>query len=578
MVYCGKASQGCQNCRTRRIKCDKVKPECSQCMRVGKKCPGYRDQLSLMFRDESSKVIQKAHAQWGVGDASDDAAQPQACASSTACSSEFSMSSTSSWATSPLAIASHQTLPLTPPSSALSPSSLSRPPTTNGLPPTPTALDPSLEERGLQFYLNRYLIGHPDEPKTSADLASIEWLWDPSLQDIMTAIGLASLSNLRGDRNLMLAARQKYVQALQQTGKLIQTSVAPDFEVSMRGVIMLAMFEACVRHPQSPPPYDSQCTDSSLQVVKGTHQGIGHVRAHVMGGIAILRRWCPMPEAAFRGIRGMVQMCLSLFISLQVSQTAIPTPLLEWLQFSGSLLEPADRPACELGFLMTECVQLSVYVETHVLSDGRPSTTTTLQKLLQLDADFVRWEQGLVDTWLYKRIQAPHLPSAAIFDGEYHIYYDMWAARMWAHYRWARILINQTIVEIAKRSPLSSKSFITVAECDDRLEIIRNLARDMLVSTPSHWRHPLLEEKISVQHEGGAGSGSAGIPVVIFQLKVAACAPGVPASYWDWVYGILECIWGDLGMLQAKSMMDVMMAHKDSLCRKQTDGIVVSAV
>ncbi len=30
--------------------CDKVRPECSQCLRVHKKCPGYRDQLSLMFR------------------------------------------------------------------------------------------------------------------------------------------------------------------------------------------------------------------------------------------------------------------------------------------------------------------------------------------------------------------------------------------------------------------------------------------------------------------------------------------------------------------------------------------------
>lgn len=368
----------------------------------------------------------------------------------------------------------------------------------------------------------------------------------------MTAVGLASLSNLRGDKTLMTTARQKYVKALRQTGQLIQTSVVPDFEVTMRGVVMLAMFE----------------------VVKGTHKGIAQVHAHVMGGIAILRRWCPMPQAAFRGVRAMVQMCFSLFIPAHISQTAIPAPLVEWLEFSSSLLDPGDYPAHDLGLLVAQFCQLSAYVQTHVLIDGRPNTTLTLQKLIQLDAEFVKWEQGLEGIWLYQTIKAKHLPPAAIFDGEYHIYYDMWAARMWGHYRWARILVNQTIVEFVNTSPISSVSLISATELDHRLDIIRTIARDVLISTPSHWRHPHLEEKVSVEQTGGAGSGSAGLPVVLFQLKVATSAPGIPLRYWDWVYSVMGSMWSDLGMLHAKSMMEAMRAQRDSLQRAKADGIL----
>lgn len=60
MVYCGKPSKGCGHCRSRKIRCDQARPACSQCIRAKRDCPGYRDQLSLMFRDESKSVVQKA--------------------------------------------------------------------------------------------------------------------------------------------------------------------------------------------------------------------------------------------------------------------------------------------------------------------------------------------------------------------------------------------------------------------------------------------------------------------------------------------------------------------------------------
>ncbi len=78
MNHRGRPSSACSPCRARRIKvrylendqvapgltyvvqCDKAKPICSQCVRVGNACTGYRNPLDQMFRDESDSVIRRA--------------------------------------------------------------------------------------------------------------------------------------------------------------------------------------------------------------------------------------------------------------------------------------------------------------------------------------------------------------------------------------------------------------------------------------------------------------------------------------------------------------------------------------
>ncbi|KAJ5624569.1 hypothetical protein N7510_000878 [Penicillium lagena] len=59
MVYRGKPSAGCDVCRVRKIKCDQGRPTCSQCRAATRTCPGYRDQLSLLFQNETATVIRK---------------------------------------------------------------------------------------------------------------------------------------------------------------------------------------------------------------------------------------------------------------------------------------------------------------------------------------------------------------------------------------------------------------------------------------------------------------------------------------------------------------------------------------
>lgn len=250
-----------------------------------------------------------------------------------------------------------------------------------------------------------------------------------------------------------------------------------------------------------------------------------------------------------------------------MSATPLPAPLSEWITFSYALLDPPDRPAADLGILICRFIELSTHIQIHVLSDGRSHTTSTLKQLLDIDAAFAEWDRKLGPTWRFRTEKTDGLPPAAVFEGEYHIYFDMFVARMWGHYRWARTLLNRIIADFITSYPLSSSSLVTTSEYKNRLEVVRLLARDTLISTPTHWRHPLLTDKfaVPVENMGGAGSGSAGLPIVLFHLQAAACGPGSLDTYWDWAIGVMECIWGDLGILHAKAMMDSMRSHRDSV-------------
>ena len=82
------------------------------------------------------------------------------------------------------------------------------------------------------------------------------------------------------------------------------------------------------------------------------------------------------------------------------------------------------------------------------------------------------------------------------------------------------------------------------------------------------------KKQVPVVHNGTAGSGSAGIPVLLFQMKVAACAPGIPREYWEWAVGVMECIWGDIGMMHARSMKETLVAHREALDREEAESIL----
>ncbi|KAK0621447.1 hypothetical protein B0T17DRAFT_494130 [Bombardia bombarda] len=531
MVYCGKASQGCQSCRTRRIKCDKVRPQCSQCIRVSKTCPGYRDQLSLMFRDESTKVIQKAHAQWGVSEletgessgSSPTSASPSGSTSSGSSSSSSSSSSTRSqtWVSE-------------------SPRSKASTPLDGGalvMTQAPNEIFATKADGGIRFFLERYIVGHPDEPKASQDLQSIRWIHMPESQPIMAALGLASLANLTGDRELHIEARQKYGLALQSLAASIQNIQGMDLEVSIRSAVMLAIFE----------------------VIRGNVEP-NATRTHIMGSAALLRSFLPKPGSPQvpGALRALLQLCFSMLVPCLVAGITLPDLFFHFVGLGDRMAPASDKPSAELIGIIARYVQLSAFMHSHALTDGRPKVAEVIQEILGLDAEFDTWERRQDGIWPFteERGEDGFFPADGVLEGCYHVYTDMWTARVWNHYRWSRIMVNQMLLECVERFPASSLSLISAGQQEKSMDVMARLARDTLVSVPTHYRHPRLERYHRDRFDktkGGAGMGAAGIPTLLFQIRVAGCAPSIPKHQWSWARDILQTIWADTGMMPAKT-------------------------
>ncbi|KAI1412931.1 hypothetical protein F5Y13DRAFT_162107 [Hypoxylon sp. FL1857] len=529
MVYCGKASQGCQNCRTRRIKCDKKRPECSQCIRVGRKCPGYRDQLSLMFRDESSKVIQKAHAQWGSSSSPTEASGSSASASTSSSAAAWARESSGSASTS------------------------ESPPAATPLPPRglvstriPKKVDLNMDQQGIQFYINRYLMNHPDSPKTRDQVATY-FLNADAAQNVMIAVGLAGLSNLQGNKSMNLLARTKYVAALKQTGQLIASNDPAGLVARLRSVITLALFEVVQN--------------------KGPRMTVGSASTHINGAVAVLRSVLPIPHAPNQGAHGVLQLLFSMFIPYQMTDTPLPPGFFETLKFCKELMNGVPEScSVDLGLAIARLLQLSGIVERTALTDGRPTTNDLIQQYLILDNAFDGLESRLMKAFPYTEEQGEY-PPQAVFRGRWHKYHGIWGARIWNHYRWARVLANQRLIKFMKEYPVSSSRIISTARRTSCYITIERLAEDTLISAPSHWHHPMLDaETRRIFEPGGFGnSGALGVPSLLWHLTTAGCAPNVPPEYWEWSHNVLQTVWKDMGMQHALSLSEMMEEHRSKL-------------
>lgn len=188
-----------------------------------------------MFRDESTKVMQKAHAQWGVTE-----------------SSELGESSSSSPAS---------TSPPSRSGSSVPEGSSPRPATsiaTRGRKRSPEGQRRFIEicatpiDKAIQFYLEHYVIGLPDEPRAGQELQGIKWVHSRETRDIMAAVGFAGLSNLTGDKEMSTLAKQHYGLALHNMAFYVGNLAGADVELVMRAIVMMAMYEVSPTYLAAP--------------------------------------------------------------------------------------------------------------------------------------------------------------------------------------------------------------------------------------------------------------------------------------------------------------------------------------
>ncbi|KAI1437746.1 hypothetical protein GGR50DRAFT_692012 [Xylaria sp. CBS 124048] len=490
-----------------------------------------------MFRDESSKVIQKAHAQWGTP------GSPQGSADGDQKSPTISEKATASTTT---------TLPLNHRPSPTSSSAISsRSPSAMhkiAEPKLPPKIEPNLDQRGLKFYMERYLLNHPDSPG-DPELREVYFSNEEAMRNVMVAVGLAGMSNLLGNKSMNLVARSKYVAALKQTGQLI-TSVSRDYLTvvkPLRSIVTLALFE----------------------VVQGRGSCISASSAntHVHGAVALLRTVLPLSNSPNGGARGALQLMFSMFIPCQMTNTPLPPGYFECLKLCKHLLHDTPQ-SCDvvLAASVASLLELFITVDRTTFIDDRPETDALIRQFLSMEAVFDRIEQQLHTAHPFVEHDSGQ-PSAALFRGKWHRYVDIWGARIWNHYRWARLMLGGRIIKSMAEYPRSSARCVAPPYKVRCFSIVETMAEDTLTSTSAHWRHPMLDDATAIKYEapGQGGAGAAGLPTLLWHLNIAGCAPNVPPELWQWAYNNLQVVWKSMGMQHALALSELMEEHRKTL-------------
>lgn len=442
-------------------------------------------------------------------------------------------------------------------------------------------------EQGLHFYLENYHYGHPESPPKGGDITvHIPWILDPSARLIASAIGLAGLGNLAGDDQTRITSWQNYLTGLQMTAKTLKTPDLATLNNAMRCIVLMAMFE----------------------IVRGANKSSGNANVHVMGAAALLRHFLPVLPKRLNPYRGLLQLCFSLLIPCIGSKTYVPPVIIEYVTSTYREKPKDDQFMTELLLLLYELTNLLAFIETQVLIDERSDIASIVVQTLQLESRLITWELDISGEgiWKYEECEIASLPPQACFKGRFHRYSDISTARIWSYYRWARILVNQLILQFVDRCPISiataliqlgdaaspSVSALVDVELNPierlrskALRIIRKCAEDTFASTPTNWRHPSipLEDYAQIASKApvyGANGGTGVITLMptLFHLQTAACAPGVPHEDWKWALDVIDTVWAYLGLQQARTLADTMRSHRDAQLKRAASEEALSTV
>ncbi|UNI13549.1 hypothetical protein JDV02_000284 [Purpureocillium takamizusanense] len=497
MVYCGKPSKGCSNCRERKIRCDQRMPTCGQCEKRSQQCPGYRNMVDLMFRDESNHVIKKANTARKRLNKSREAANGSASDGLTALPSPSPRSSSSS-SESPTAttLVHHSRSFIGTPKSSSSAEGLS--PSHEPLREThllndtrqvrrrhahvgsdsvtaaaseiPYALTPSLQERGVAFFFARYVatdhgcyqnydfIYDVWKPPPNVDMADI----NDGILASMTAVGLTGLSKLTRCPEAMTKARQSYVLALHLANEALRDPVEAVKDSTMLAVLILGTYEfVSGRTPQTIRAWQDHVNGAAALA---TMRGAGQFRTKA-------------------GTRMFIMLCHTVLISCVRSGLPMPQSMVD-LRNQLWHLTDTRGPIWRVVDTLYNALQVR-----HDITSGKVlGVDAIVEKLSGVEDQFSALVDSLPNGFKYREAKLMR-PHPAVMGDSCHIYLGLTQATTWNGMRTMRMLVQETILDVLYHSvddpttlPLHHQLQMAKA-----MKLIRLLGDAFVASVPQHF-------------------------------------------------------------------------------------------
>jgi hypothetical protein len=179
-------------------------------------------------------------------------------------------------------------------------------------------------------------------------------------------------------------------------------------------------------------------------------------------------------------------------------------------------------------------------------------------EVLDIEIELLLWRTQLPEDWTFTVLPAPteENPTEVYFHGQFHRYLNAGNARLWNHYRWFRILVNEIIVlHISKQPSISMEAKLQRAQS---LEIISQSASEICTSIASQFAQPPTGD-LSMKNEPPINSSF----IVLFPLAVAAGAVGISQETHNWAVGALQRIATTMGIGQALKLLMMAKKHRE---------------
>ncbi|KAF4123286.1 Fungal Zn(2)-Cys(6) binuclear cluster domain, partial [Geosmithia morbida] len=513
MVYCGKPSKGCSNCRDRKVRCDQREPACGQCEKRQQKCPGYRNLVDLMFRDESTRVIKKAmgrtSARGAVKKPTSSSASVTEADALVAVGSKATRSNMAFPVTAKVSSQSDQYRfhgranakalmkpPVTRPRGLQSSFLAMLTPTTDIAPPSSDESEESdvsdmrlgaplsytLQERGTAFFFSRYVAV---DFGCYQNYDFVYDVWRPPGSESgyvdcvtasMAAVGLAGLSKVTRCGQTMMRARQSYGNALKLTNTALQDPVQAVKDSTMLSVLILGTYEF---------------------ITGRTPQTMAAWKDHVNGAAALTRMRGIAPFRTKAGIRMFLMLCHSVLISCIQGGLPMSQSMLDLRDELGQFTNTND-PTWRIVEPICRALQIRYDIKNGMLRD----TDEIVDQLADVEKEFSAIVDEMPRFWRY-RCARVNIPNAAILSSWCHIYPGFAQATTWNGMRTMRVLVQETILEELCSSmardpdpPMRHRLMLSKS-----MRLLELLGDAVVASTPQHFG--VVSSRDAKSHGGG---------------------------------------------------------------------------
>ncbi|KAI1936285.1 hypothetical protein LOZ66_004744 [Ophidiomyces ophidiicola] len=493
------------------LQCDQGEPSCGQCIRANHKCPGYRDQLDLLFRDETSKVARKARE-------APQHANP----------SRFQYPIRSK-AQAPSAVKEEELTCRKPPLR-----STKDPLLYNSSPFFSRPLSLELKHQALCFFVARYappskLIRHssssyPPLAKNTTDN-------NETLLVCMTAVGLASLSNITKTKAMRLAAGEQYSHALALLSRRLQNPVYAKSLATLDSVMLLGLFEVITcRGPQSLQSW----------------------RSHMQGATALLKLSDKDTSREPGSLRTFVQVRGQIISGCLAAETYAPPSVAAPLTLDRSSVTPSEIVIESLTALLTKLANLRASIKEGVIS----CPSKVLQMTLSLRDDLISFQESVESRYVFQKVknkdgESAFLPADFVYGDHFHVFSNFLCVGLWNGYRAGRITLSTTISKTFRELEKSGASIPDeVREQYERDQLdIDPIAREICSSLPFALGMVCWEsDTVSLNPAGASALGGF---LLLWPLYLAAEASPTTPGLQEWIVKRFEYIGHMLGINQA---------------------------